>query len=265
MDTLYSTSFEKNLSKPAVVVIGMVLLAGVLTVAIIRDRIVNQPWREVSITGTGKVPYTPDEATVTLGVHVNTAPSAQAALNILSTNMEKIIPAIRELGISEENISTQSYNLYPQYFYPENRPAVISGYTADQQLTVKLTGDAGVSQDLVEKVIGVASAAGANQIMGVSFSVSNVEELRQQALLLAMEDAKSRAQETADAAGVRLKKVVSWWENPISVPGQPIPYYDGYGYGGGDMGMGGKGVGMGMIPSGSQEVIIQVNLNYSIK
>lgn len=260
MDTLYSTP-GKNLSKSAVAVIGMVLLAGVLTVALVRDRIVNQPWREVSITGTGKVPYTPDEALVTLGVHVDTAPTAQGALSTLSMNMERIIPAIKELGIPEENISTQSYNLYPQYYYPENRPAVISGYTADQQLNVKLTGDEGVSQDLVEKVIETASAAGANQIMGISFSVSNVEDLHQQALLLAIEDAKGRAQETADAAGVRLKKVVSWWENPISVPGQPIPYYGGYG---GEMGMGG-GKDMSIVPSGSQEVIIQVNLNYSIK
>ncbi|GMU74234.1 MAG: hypothetical protein AMXMBFR44_4310 [Candidatus Campbellbacteria bacterium] len=259
MDT-YSTP-AKGLPRSVVAVIGMLLLAGVLTIALVRDRIVSPPWREVTITGTGRVPYTPDEALVRLGVHVDTAPTAQAALGVLSMNMEKIIPALQELGIPEENISTESYNLYPQYYYPENRPAVISGYGADQQLTVKLTGEEGVTQDLVSRVIETASASGANQILGVSFTASNIDELHQEALLLAIQDAQSRAEETADAAGVRLKKVVSWWENPIYLPGSTMSY-DYYAKGG-EMGMGGGYAPQ--VPSGEQEIVIQVNLNYSTK
>lgn len=257
----YSTP-AKGLPKTAVAVIGMVLLAGVLTVALIRDRIVNQPWREISITGTGKVAYTPDEALVTLGVHIDNAPTAQDALSRLGKITDEVIPALAALGIPSENISTQSYNVFPQYYYPEGGPSRISGYSADQQIVVKATlSDTVDKNDFVSTIIETASAKGANQVIGVTFSVSNVEDLRQQALLLAIEDAKGRAEETAVAAGVELKKVVSWWENPISVPGQPIPYYGGEM----GMGMGGGGMGAGTIPSGSQEVIMQVNLNYSTK
>jgi hypothetical protein len=253
---------SKSVPKLAVAIVGMVLLAGVLTIALIRDRIVSPPWREVSITGTGKVPFTPDEASVTLGVHVDSAESAQIALSMLSEKMSTVISGVQKLGINKEDISTQSYNLYPQYFYPENRPPVISGYNADQQLIIRVHGEDGVSNELVEKIIESASASGANQILGVSFSASNIEDLHREALMLAMEDAKSHAEKTASVAGVRLKKVVSWWENPIYVPGMQTQYGP-YGYGGGDMGMGGGG--SPQVPAGQQEVIIQVNLNYSIK
>lgn len=259
---MYSQATYSRGMTTGVVVLGMLLLAGVVVTAIIRDRIVNQPWREVSITGTGKVPYTPDEGTITLGVHVDNAATAQAALARLSETVGKVIPAITELGIPAEDISTQTYNLFPQYYYPEGGPSVISGYSADQQLVIKLTLQNGASDERIGKVIEAASAQGANQVLGVSFTASNIEDLQQQALLEAIEDAKGRAETTASAAGVTLKKVVSWWENPISVPGSPIPYYAD-GYGGGEMSYDMKG---GVpVPVGSQEVIVQVNLNYSIK
>ena len=46
--------------------VGYVLLATIVIVAILRDRIVNQPQWQVSVTGQGKVAYQPDIAVVTL-------------------------------------------------------------------------------------------------------------------------------------------------------------------------------------------------------
>lgn len=249
-----------------VVVLGMLLLAGVLTVAIVRDRIVNQPWTEFAVTGQGTVSYTPDEAIVTVGVSVTNAVSAQNALSRLSTTIGQVVPAIQALGITEENISTHSYTLSPQYYYPENSPAKISGYNATQYVAVKL--DISESQDLIGKVIETASAKGANEILGVTFSVSNLDDLKQQAILLAIDDAKNNAEETAEAAGVRLDGIHSWWQNPISIPGGPMPYYSG-GYGGGyggDMMMSEGAMPVSpIVAPGMQEIIMEVTLNYGTK
>jgi uncharacterized protein YggE len=249
-----------------VVVLGMLLLAGVIIVAIIRDKIVNQPWTEFPVTGQGTVSYTPDEAVVTVGVSITNALTAQDALSRLSTSIGKIVPAIQALGITEENISTHSYTLSPQYYYPENSPAKISGYNATQYVAVKL--DISKSQDLIGKVIETANAQGANEILGVTFDVSNLDELKQQAILLAINDAKSNAEETAQAAGVRLDDVHSWWQSPISIPVGPTPYYNG-GYGGG---YGGDAMmSEGAMPTspivapGMQEIIMEVTLNYGTK
>lgn len=243
-----------------VVIFGMLLLALIIVVSMVRDRIVNNPYDQVSITGTGKVAYAPDTAMVTLGVHFESA-TAQGALSQMNTTIAKIIPAIQALGVPAENISTQNFSLYPQYYYPENSPARISGYTADEQLYIKISAVEGMSlEDSVAQVIETASTQGANQVIGIAFNASNLDELKQQARLLAIEDARSRAEITADAAGVKLGKVIGWWENQIYVPGNPVPYYD-YGYGG-EMGGGGM---FPSIPTGSDEIVIEVNVNYRVR
>mgnify|MGYP001577368277 FL=1 len=238
-------------------ILGMLLLAGIITVAILRDRIVNQPYREISVTGRGEVSYTPDIAKIILGVH-SEGSTAQAALLPLNTKIDAILAALLALGVPQENVSTHSLSLYPQYYYPEGSPSQVSGYTADEQITVEVS--IAESKTMVQSVIEAASKNGANQILGVTFEPSNIDDLKQEALIEAIGEAKGRAQAIADAAGVRLKRVIGWWENPISVPGQPIPYYDSYGYGG-DMG---DSIAP-SVPTGTSEVIIEVNLNYSTK
>jgi hypothetical protein len=238
--------------------LGLVLLAGIVIVSILRDGIVTPSYNQVSVIGTGKVEYVPDTAHVTLGVHIEGA-TAQSALTQLNTITARVIPAIEALGIPKENISTQNLSVYPQYYYPSDAPSAISGYTADQQLTIEIAM-ASSSADMVGQVIQTASAQGANQVQSVTFDVSNLSDLKQQAVLEAITDARSRAQTVADAAGVKLGKVIGWWENPISVPGQPVPYYGGYG-GGGEMMMDQSM----SVPAGTSEVIMEVNLNYETK
>ena len=253
---------ETNINITAIV--GILLLAIIIIVALLRDRIVSPQWREVSVVGTGEVEYTPDNALITLGVHVDNAATAAAALERVNQTINSVIPALTNLGIPRENITTQGYNLYPQYFYPENKAAQVSGYTADQQLVIKV--DIKDSTDLIGRAIEAASAQGINQVQGISFMPSDVEALKHQALLKAIEDAKSKAEVTAEAAGVDLKKVIGWWETPIYVPGpgNQIPY-GGYG---GEMMARDQAVNAGampMIPQGTQKVIVQVNLNYSVR
>lgn len=238
--------------------LSVVALAAIIIIAITQDAFTNQQWREISVTGTGKVAYTPDIARVSLGVNIEST-TAQSALAQLTATTDRVIPAIEALGIAPENISTENLSLYPQYYYPSDRPSAISGYIANQQLTVEIP--VGESTDLVGRVIQAASAQGANQVLSVSFEASNIEDLRQEAVLAAIADARERADEVAESADVKLGKVVSWWENPISVPGDPVFKYQQqgmYGYGG-EMGGGA------MVPAGIYEVIMQVNLNYETK
>lgn len=237
--------------------LALVVLCIIVVVSLVRDRIVNYPQWQVSVNGQGRVSYVPDVATVSLGVQVDKADEAAGALNQLNTTMAKVLAAVKQAGIPDADIQTQSYSLYSQYDYIDNT-SVLAGYNANQQLSVKVR-NLDKQSDLVAKVVSVASAAGANQVNGVTFEASNIEELKQQARLEAIADAKTKAGSLAAAAGVRLKNVVGWWENVISVPGQPIPYYGEKG------GMGGGTGNAGSIPSGNPEVVIEVGVNYRIK
>lgn len=237
------------------VLLGMLLISGIVVVSILRDRIVNQPQWQVTVMGQGKVSYQPDIATILLAVQIDKASSAEVALNQLSSRIDKVIAAVKNLNIPPEDIQTQSYVIYTQYDYIEN-VSTVAGYNASQQLAVKVR-NLDQAGDLVTEVISKATAAGANRVDGVNFEVSNIEVLKQQARVQAINEAKGKASALAEAAGLRLKRVVGWWDNVIQAPGTTQAYYlDG---------KGGAGGSVGTAPSGLQEVIIEVSLNYLVK
>jgi uncharacterized protein YggE len=240
----------------AIIILAMLLLAGIITAAILRDRIVNQQFRSVTVTGQGKVTYKPDIALVTLGVQIDKIAKPEDTLNQLNTKVASIIKAVKTLGIADENIQTQNYSLYPQYDYKDNI-SVVSGYNANQQLVIKII-NYDKNPGKLNAVIAAASKAGANQVNNLSFDASNMNDLKQQARVLAIADAKSKSTTLASTAGVRLEDIIGWDENVIS----PVPaaYYD--------YGKGGAGVAQTVSPSisaGDNEVLIEIGVTYNIK
>jgi uncharacterized protein YggE len=247
--------------KPKIIlpILGMLLLTGIITVSILRDRIVNQPQYQVSVTGLGKVSYQPDIANVNLGVQVDKQFSAENALQQLNDKMNKVVTAIKLLGITEADIETQNYTLYPQYDYKDGI-SIPAGYSANQQLTVKVR-KLNDNKESVSKVVAAATKAGANQVMGITFDVANLNDLKQEARLKAIADAKSKAGALAQAVGVELGDIMGWWENIVQAPGiQSYGSYSGDGKGGGA-----GAVSSPVLPTGTQEVIIEINLNYRIE
>ncbi len=252
------TKYDDNWrnSKVILKLVAILALLVIVLVAMLRDRIVNQQQWQVQVAGQGRVAYQPDIAVVNLGAQVERVYAADLALKQLNDKMNKVVTAIKGVGILAEDIQTQSYNLQPQTDY-RNGISVPLGYIANQQLSVKVRKI--TEDDLVGKVIAAATAAGANQVNSITFDVSNLDDLKQQARLKALTDARERADNLAEAAEVKLKKVVGWWENIVQAPGVNTSYY----------GVGGEGkggaVGSPQIPTGIQEIIIDINVSYLIK
>lgn len=242
-------------SQTWILVLAMVLVAGILVLALLRDRIVNHQQWTVSVIGRGTIEYQPDEATINLGVQVDRVAQADAALNQLNTKVDKVIKAIDDLGVERNNITTLAYSLYPQYDYVDGRQ-ILAGYNASQQIKVKVS-DIKSNNELLGQIISETTKAGVNQINSISFDIAEAENLKDQARLAALADARAKANVMASAAGVKLSKVVGWWENYISQPGMDNMYYG--------EGKGGGGIMMGETPAGTQEIIVEINLSYLIK
>jgi hypothetical protein len=246
-------------SSPKVILllIAMLLLAGVIVTSILRERLVNDPQWQISVAGQGKVAYDPDIARVNLEVEISKIAKPEDALNQLNDKMKQVISAIEKVGIPRENIQTQNYTLTPQYDVVDN-VSRITGYNANQSINVKIS-DINKNTNKVSEVIAAAGKAGTNKINGVSFEASNLNDLKQEARLKAISDARTKAKNIGSALGVRLGKVVGWWENYV-YPETPVTYADGKG------GIGGGGsVSEPYIPTGSRELVIEVNVSYKIK
>jgi len=242
--------------RSAAKIIGLILLAAIIICAILRDRIVNQQFKSVTIIGQGKVTYTPDLAIVNLGVQIDKVAKPEDALNQLNTKVTNIITAVKAVGVAPADIQTQNYSLYPQYDYKDN-VSTVSGYNANEQLVIKVSGY-DQDQNKLSQVIAAASKAGANQVNNLTFDASNMNDLKQEARVRAIADAKVKSTALAASAGVRLNDITGWYENLVS----PMASYstaDGKG------GMGGGGAVSPQTPAGDREVIIEIGVTYNLK
>lgn len=169
-----------------------------------------------TVSGEGEVTAVPDTATFTAGVTA-TASTVDAAKNQVTESANAIIEDLKKLGVKETDIKTVNYNVYPNQDFAGGRNA-ITGYTATQEMQVKVD-----NVDLANKALDSATQNGANQVTGVSFTVDDEEQekLEDQARRKAIADAKKKAASIADAAGIKLGRIISVSD---STAGQPIPF-----------------------------------------
>ena len=108
-----------------------------------------------------------------------------------------------ELGALEEDITTENFSYYPEYDYSGStgNPRLI-GYRVNHSLRVTCR-DLG----MLDSVMAVLTDCGMTETWNVSFDLSNRSELYRQALSLAIDAAKEKAETMAQASGLTIKGV----------------------------------------------------------
>lgn len=212
----------------------------------------------ISVTGEGKVTASPDIAEMSFGVATGPQTTAKIASDKVAADMQKILAAVKGLGIEDKDISTENFYLNPVYDWTDGRQR-LRGYEATQSLRVKV-------RDLskVGDVLTAATDNGANQAGGVSFTLEDPAAKQQEAREEAIADAKSKAEKLAAQLGQRLGDVQSFNENGGGwYP--PVMYEasrDMYGVGGA---MSADAKAPVPLPAGDQDVSVTVNVTYELR
>ena len=76
--------------------------------------------RTINVSGQSKVTASPDFATISLGV-LTEDKDAKVAQRANAESMDKVIKAIKALGIAEADIQTTNYSIYPVYNYKQKQ------------------------------------------------------------------------------------------------------------------------------------------------
>jgi uncharacterized protein YggE len=180
------------------------------------SELICETGRSIQVSGTAVVNVTPDRVLIQLGVQSNGAtPQKAEAAN--SATINKVLRALKALGIAEKDIVTDWYVINP--LYDDYDSLTIEGYRIHNVVAITLRD---VSK--VNKVIVAALNAGANQVVNVEFYLSDLRKYRDQARELAMQAAQEKAGDLASAAGAQTGCVMSINENTWS-------YYNGGWYG----------------------------------
>ncbi len=255
-------SFFSN--KYAIPATLLLLLAGTVALGANAYKTLSteEPWEgpvTVSVSGMSEVMAVPDVAQFSFSVRAEgeTATNAQDAS---AESINAIMTFLEENEVAKEDIKTEGYNLFPKYRY-EQRPCTTNycpgeqiqdGFEVYQTITVKVrnTENAGT-------LLSGVGEAGATDISGLNFSIDDTDALKQQARTEAIAEAKEQAQMLADALGVRLGRMMSYYEEDPSTP-----YYYGMG---GDMKAQSEMAVTPSIPTGESTVTSKVNLVYELE
>ena len=172
----------------------------------------------LDVVAQGTVKRVPDVAIISAGV-ITTARDAKSAMASNATAMARVLGALRSAGVAERDMATAQIGLNPQYRYVENQPPVVTGYQANNSVTVRFR-DIAKSGAILDALVG----AGANQINGPTLTIDKPEAAQDEARADAIKTARARAELYARAAGLTVKRIVAISEASTMSGPQPMPY-----------------------------------------
>ena len=163
--------------------------------ALAQETPVTSEEKMISVTGTATTSVEPDLLVITFGVETQES-TAKQALDANSQTMTGIIDAIKLTGITEDEINTSRFNIYPVYEGYEDPITQrwkqdLTGYKVTNTITVETS-----KLDLAADIIDGAVTAGANRVDNVSFTLSPEKHMQLQDDLIeqAIMNAKTKAE-----------------------------------------------------------------------
>jgi len=230
------------------------VLAAALVLSACGPTTINQEAQPVSrtmnVNGLGATYLTPDIAYIYIGVH-NEGKTASEAVDANKTQTNAVIAALKKAGVKDIDLRTTNFSIYPSQQYGPDGAVTGTIYMVDNTVYVTVRDLDGLGALLDDTI-----SAGANSINSIQFDVADKTEAVKKSRALAVEDAKTQAQELADAAGITLGEIqnISFYDN------SPVPLVEGKGGGGGA-----RADSAVSIQPGQLTVSTSVSITYSIK
>lgn len=192
-----------------------ITLWGVLLLlpAITYSQPIDKGPRPPSVTASGEAVITlePDQAEIDIGV-VTQARNAPDAARENADKLARVMAEVKKVLGKGDEVKTASYSLNPNYRYPQGGKPEIVGYTATNILRIKT-----ITLNNVGKLIDAAMGSGANTIHRLLFTLKDEHGAQLQALRLASTKAKAKADEMANALGLKIVRVLSVTEGERGV------------------------------------------------
>jgi uncharacterized protein YggE len=159
--------------------------------------------RTITVTGFASVTAANDTARLSLGVSSSRA-TATRALAATSARTRRVLAALAAQGVAAEDIQTQAVGLHRsvQRATKHRRRKVVYVASNSVSVTVRAVSTTGA-------VIGAAVKAGATHVGEIEFFPSNETDLYRQALGLAYDDAREKAELLAQRADATLGRPLS--------------------------------------------------------
>jgi uncharacterized protein YggE len=167
----------------------------------------------VQVSASGRADTRPDEARFTVGVDTIAATSREASARNNAT-IAKVAAALQRLGVKEDDLQTRSITLSRIDYGPNRGRFQANNLIEVKVKDIKRAGEA----------LAAITEAGANVLSGPNLRVSDPENAGRSAYAAAYRAARARAEAYAQAAGLKVARVLAIRDGgdgggPIYFPG----------------------------------------------
>lgn len=241
-------------------ILALFLLAQTITAATNFSRSGNPATDTITVQGAGEATLPPDVARISFTVQ-HTAMTVGDAQSATTKQANEALDFVKGQGVAEKDVKTLSYNISPQYSYPNpctsgicpdyNREPKITGYQVSETIQVTM-------RDLtkVGAMLGGLGKLEVQNVNGPNFALDDSSAGYDAARADAIDKAKEQAKRLASQLGVRLGKIVNFSE---SSGGYPYPMM--YSLGATES----KAASTPNIPSGENTYNASVSITYEIR
>ena len=242
--------------------LALFLLAQTMSTLNNMDRSINPATDTVTVQGNGQATLPPDVANISFTVE-NTAVAVADAQAATTKQANAAIDYVKGQGIAEKYIKTLSYDITPQYSYPNpcvggfcpayGGAAKVTGYQVSETIQVTM-------HDLtaVGTMLGGLGKLSVQNISGPSFALEDPTAGYAAARADAIAKAKAQATVLAKQLGVHFEKIVNFSESSGNY-NYPVAY------GMGVSSMDSKAVSAPTIPTGENTYNASVSITYEIR
>ena len=169
----------------------------------------------VVTSGEAEVKRAADRAWVTINVESRARdPKEAQSANIQAMNA--VMQKLKSLSLGADAIRTTGVELNAEFDYANGRQT-LRGYVARNTIEVRVDDIAKVGE-----VISASVGSGATAIGGLRFDIKERAAAEREALRMAVENARARAEAAASGAGMRVDRVMRIEDQRIAPP-EPRP------------------------------------------
>jgi len=167
------------------------------------------------VTGEGKTMATPDIVLLSLGIEAEAKTVAQAQRDAAEA-MDGVVKGLKSNGVAEKDIQTQRFSIYPvRKWLEDEQREIIIGYRVTNIVLAKIR-----QVDKAGTIIDDVAEAGGDLtlINSIGFTVDDPTPYYKEARAKAIGDAMEKAKQMAQAAGIKLGKLLYISEGASYVP-----------------------------------------------
>jgi uncharacterized protein YggE len=175
----------------------------------------------ISVSGSSTISSNPDTLIIVLGVE-SEAKTANDSLSQNSDSLNSVISALNNSGISEDDIQTSNFSIYPLYDSIKdsdgNWQQILNGYRVSNILLIQ-TDKINSAGDIIDAAV----SSGANRVDNISFQLSDdkLQKISDDLIANAINDATQKAEKALVPLNQKIVGVKS-----VVIHDNAIPYYD---------------------------------------